>query len=144
MIDVAYGADEIVKAWVASELGYSGFDGGSKNAFGVAYQGQLIGGVVFHNHYPKEGVVEMTAASSDPRWLTRQIIQASFGYAFYVLCCQMVIWRVSEHNTAMLNIANRLGFDTYTIPRLRGKSEAEVLCTLTDDQWRSSRFNRRT
>lgn len=143
MIDVAYGFDDVVKKWVADRLGYPEFDGTTKNAFGVAYQGKLIGGVVFHNHYPKEGVVEMTAASSDPKWMTREIIRACFGYAFHVLCCQTVVLRVSENNTVMLNIAGRLGFQIYTIPRLRGRTEAECICTLTDDQWRSSRFNRK-
>lgn len=144
MSSVVFGQDRVVAEWVAAQLGQSGFAGYFMSAIGVSKDGQLIGGTVFHNYYPKEGIIEMTSASIDPRWLGRDMIRAIFTYVFDLLRCQMVVMRVSEHNSRMVNIAERFSFDLYTIPRLRGKNEAEVICTLTDDQWRSSRFNRRT
>lgn len=142
-MQVLFGADEIVKAWVANQLGYSGFSGPVHNAFGVADSSGLVGGTVFHNHYPKEGVVEMTSASTDPRWLTRRMIRTIFNYAFEVLECQMVVMRISANNSRMLNIGRRFGFVEYTIPRLRGKNEDEVIMTFCDDQWLASPFRRR-
>lgn len=140
---VVFGQDRLVGEWVAAQLGYSGFDGNFLGAVGVAEAGSLIGGTVFHNHYAKEGVVEMTSASSNPRWLSRRMIRAIFTYAFDLLECQMVVLRVSETNTDMVNIADRFGFRGYLIPRLRGKNEAEWIFTLTDDQWRDSPFRRK-
>jgi len=139
---VVYGGDTYVTNWVASQLGCTGFSGNLLNAFGVFDGEQIIGGTVFHNYYPKEGVVEMSSASIDPSWLSRSMIRTIFGYAFNVLGCQMVVMRVSEINTRMVNIAERFNFSGYLIPRLRGKNEGEWVFTLTDDQWAASPFNR--
>lgn len=142
-MNVVFGCDKEVGGWVASQLGQSGFAGYFMGAIGV-YDGQaVIGGTAFHNYYPREGVIEMTSASIDSRWLTRRMVRAIFAYVFDLLECQMVVMRVSANNSVMLNIGKRFGFDCYTIPRLRGRSEDEVVFTLTDDQWRLSRFNPR-
>lgn len=138
---VVFGCDKEVGAWIASQLGQSGFAGYFMSAIGV-YEGQsLIGGTCFHNYYPNEGVIEMTSASINSRWLSRRMIRAIFAYVFDLLECQMVVMRVSENNVSMVNIGKRFGFNSYLIPRLRGKNEAEWLFTLTDDQWRGSPFN---
>lgn len=142
-MQVAFGQDPYVAGWVASQLGQTGFAGNYVlGAIGVYDNGQIIGGTVFHNYYPKEGVVEMTSASIDSRWLTRRMIRAIFTYAFDLLECQIVVLRISADNSVMLNIAKRFGFNSYTIPRLRGKTEDEVIATFTDDQWRSSKYRR--
>ena len=140
-MQIVYGQDQYVRDWVANQIGQIGFAGNTLNAFGVAENGALIGGTVFHNHYPKEGVVEMSSAGISPRWLAARMIRTIFTYAFDLLECQMVVMRVSSDNLVMVNIANRFGFSGYLIPRLRGKNEGEWIFTLTDDQWRSSRFN---
>lgn len=134
--------DLYVAKWVAHQLGQDGFVGNLMNAFGTFDGDGLIGGVVFHNYYPDAGVMEMTAASTDSRWLTKKMIRAMFGYVFDVIGCQMAVLRVSAINSQMLNIADRFGFKSYLIPRLRGRNEDEVILTYTDDQWRESRFNR--
>ena len=97
---------------------------------------------MFHDYYPENGVVALTSYSASPRWMGRDMINAVFSYAFDKLQCQMVVLRVSEINTRMVNIANGLGFKGYLIPRLRGKNEAEWIFTLTDDDWQNSRFRR--
>lgn len=142
-MEVVFGRDQEVGSWVANELRQNGFAGFFMSAIGVYEGNRIVGGTAFHNYYPKEGVIEMTSACADPRWLSRRMIRAIFTYVFDLLECQMVVMRVSTNNTRMVNIANRFGFNSYTIPRLRGKNEDEVLFTLTDDQWRSSPFNRR-
>lgn len=140
---LVFGQDKAVGEWIAAQLGQTGFAGYFMCAIGVTNKGDLIGGTAFHNYYPKEGVIEMTSASIDSRWLSRRMVQTIFAYVFDFLQCQMVIMRVSEHNTVMVNIAGRFGFAGYLIPRLRGKNEAEWLFTLTDDQWRESPFRRK-
>jgi RimJ/RimL family protein N-acetyltransferase len=137
-----FGMDKAVHDWVANQLGYPGFSGGVTNAIGSVLNGQLIGGVVFHNYYPENGVIEMSAASTDSRWLSRRMLRAIFTYAIDLLECQTVVMRVSADNSRMLNIAKAFGFNLYTIPRLRGRMEDETVCVYTDDQWRASRFNR--
>lgn len=142
-MSVVFGCDKEVGAWIASQLGQSGFAGYFMAAIGSYDGGAIIGGTAFHNYYPKEGVIEMTSASVSRRWLSRRMIRAIFTYVFDLLECQMVVMRVSEYNVVMVNIAERFGFKGYLIPRLRGKNESEWIFTMTDDQWRESPFNPR-
>ena len=102
----------------------------------------LIAGVLYHNHYPEHGVIELTAASVSKRWLTRPVLRAMFSLPFDRFGCQLIVLRVSERNKPMLRIAEAYGFRLVKVPRLRGRDEAEFICTLTDDDWRSSRFHR--
>ncbi len=133
-------------AFVDHQIGGSGLGfGDSAIAMGVSGEGgKLAGAVVFHNYEPRAGVIEMSAASLSRRWLTRPVLQRMFDYVFDDAKCQMAVMRVSERNTAMIRIARAYGFSEVLIPRLRGKDHAEYIFTLTDDNWRSSRFNRKS
>ena len=101
----------------------------------------IIGAVIFHNYSPESGVIEMSAAAESPRWLTRQTLQAMHSYIFNDAACQMAVMRVSECNARMLRIAKAFGYEAHSIPRLSGRDEAEIILTLTDDQWREGRFH---
>lgn len=128
----------MIDSWVASNLGLRQW----ADSYSIAHvkDRRILGATVFHNWYPETGVVELTSFSETPKWMNREMINAVFSYAFDFLKCQLVALRVSETNTRMLNIAERLGFNLYTIPRLRGRMESEVICTLTDDDWLKSRY----
>lgn len=102
----------------------------------------VIAGVLYNNYYPEQGVIEMHAGSLDKRWLTRPVLKAMFSHAFDQFKCQLCVLRVSEHNKPMLRIAKAYGFQEFIIPRLRGRNEAEHILTLSDDDWRSNRFNK--
>ncbi|WP_376742363.1 GNAT family N-acetyltransferase [Ensifer canadensis] len=104
---------------------------------------RLVAGCVFHNYAPEAGVIELSSASVSKRWLTRPMLKGMFGYPFDQIGCQMVVLRVSERNAGMIEIAERFGFKAYRIPRLRGRDEAEILFTLTDDDWLNHAVNRR-
>ncbi|MEP7452822.1 GNAT family protein [Phyllobacterium sp. SB3] len=113
----------------------------SYTTMGVIKDDQLIAGVVYSNFFPETGVIELSAASTSRLWLTRPVLNAMFGYPFDQLGCQICVLRVSERNERMIRILHRFGFGSVRIPRLRGSDEAEIIFTLTDDAWRSSRFN---
>ncbi len=110
---------------------------------GVIEGENLLAGVVYHNWSPEADIIELSAASISKRWLTRPVLKAMFSYPFDEIGCQIVVLRVSENNTAMIRIAKAYGFQAHIIPRLRGRDEAEYLLTLTEEDWRSSRFNRK-
>lgn len=111
-------------------------------SIGVFEGDELVAGVLYHNHYPDTGVIEMTAASLTKRWLTRPVLRAMFSLPFDRFGCQLCVLRVSERNAPMIRIAKAYGFNEYTIPRLRGRGEAEHILTLADDDWRQSRFHK--
>lgn len=139
MSDLVYG-DPRIDGWVANKLGIRQW-GESYSIANVRDQ-FIMGASVLHNWYPETGVVEITSASDSPRWMDRKMINAVFSYAFDVLKCQLVVLRVSEINTSMIDIAKRLSFEGYLIPRLRGRDEAEWIFTLSDDEWRKSPYRR--
>lgn len=129
---------QIVSAWVASRI--NGCERGFGPCSALSVGSPIIGAVVFHNYSPETGVMEMSAAAESPRWLSRPVLRAMHSYMFNDAGCQMAVMRVSEHNTRMLRIAKAFGYEAHRIPRLRGRNEAEMLLTLTDDQWKVSKF----
>lgn len=88
--------------------------------------------------------MEMSAAADSPRWLTRPVLRAMHSYIFNDSGCQMALMRVSEHNKRMLRIAAAYGYQSHRIPRLRGRDEAEIVLTLTDDDWKKGKFHGET
>lgn len=138
MVSELVHGDPVIDKWVAANLGLRPWP--DSYSIGHVKDRFILGATVFHNYYPETGVVELTSYGEKPTWMSREMINAVFSYAFDVLGCQLVVLRVSENNTRMLNIAERLGFSLYTIPRLRGRMESEAICTLTDDDWRKSRY----
>lgn len=135
MIELAYGVNHEIAAWVANNIQgcERGFD--KPVSIGVIRNGAIIGGVVYHNWHPESGVIEMSAAAADSRWLMGPTLHAIFEYPFQQLDCQLVVLRVSERNDRMVKIAFRFGFEGYLIPRLRGRDEGEYLFTLTKERW---------
>lgn len=107
----------------------------------VFHNGGLVAGTLFHSWHPDAGVIELTSASTDRRWLTRHVVKTMFQTAFDMIGAQLVALRVSERNAGMVEIAQRFGFHGVLIPRLRGRDESEWLFTLTDDDWRASRWS---
>lgn len=139
-----YGRTEEVAAFVASIPPFIQNRGwGNIQAIGFALDEQLIAGVVYQNWSPEHGVIEMSAAATSPRWLTRKSLLAIFGFPFDELGCQMVVFRIGEHNDRMRSIARRYGFVETIIPRLRGRDEAEIISCLTVEDWRDRKAKKR-
>lgn len=133
--------NRMLAEWAGAMLGYSL----SKpySTLGVVDDGDLIAVVVFHNLSKRHGIIELSAASTSPRWLTRPVLKAMFGYPFDQLGVQLVVLRVSERNERMIDIALRFGFADYRIPRLRGRDEAEIILTLAAESWQANRIHGR-
>lgn len=129
-------------SWCAAHI--DGIRNGFLNftSMGVILDNELIASLVYHNFDRKAGVIEISAASITPRWLTRPVLKAMFSYPFEELGCQMVVLRVSERNTRLMRILTAYSFDHVTVPRLRGRDEAERIFFLTDDAWRSNGFHK--
>jgi RimJ/RimL family protein N-acetyltransferase len=141
-VHLLYGHDKTVSDFVASlipncERGFS-----NCRAIGVLDPaGMLVAGVVYHDWNPEAGVIEMSCAAITPKWLTRPILSAIFSYPFRI-GCQMIVFRVSASNKRLHRQFRSLGFRSYPIPRLYGRTEDGIIFTLTDDQWAESRFLR--
>lgn len=107
-----FGADSYVGSWVGERLG---FEFKTFSAIGVDVAGELVAGVVYNNQVtdPKTGKprsIEMSIASDNPRWCTRENLDAIFGYAFRQLDverAQAIVHRKNKHTRQFLE---RLGF----------------------------------
>ncbi len=132
-----YGHDVLVADFVARNIPGCGRGFTNCKAIGVLGEQGLIAGVVYHNWAPEAGVIEMSCAATDARWLNKRILHTIFAYPFEEVRCQMVVTRVSENNKRMVRIFRAMGFDEHLIPRLRGRGENEFIFTLTDDAWQS-------
>jgi RimJ/RimL family protein N-acetyltransferase len=141
-LQIVNGDKFVIGQFVASIPPFEGRGWGEFAAIGYVWDGQLIGGSIFHNWDPSAGVIEISTGTTDPRWLCRKSILAMFGFPFNQLGCQMVVLRVAESNEHMRDIAKRFGFDEHVIPRLWGRNEAGYIYTLTVEQWRARGFER--
>lgn len=132
----------VVAHWVANRI--PGCERGWDRcvAMEVTRGENIIGGVVYHDYNPEAGTICMSAAGSKG-WLTRRVLHAMHSYVFCDAACQLAVLQVAEDNERMISIAERYGYRAHRIPRLRGRDKAEVILTLTDDDWFSSRFHRR-
>jgi RimJ/RimL family protein N-acetyltransferase len=117
---------------------------GNCKAIGVLdADGALVAGMVFHDWQPGPGLIQISSASKTPRWLTANVRHMMFSYPFDQIGCQMVVLLVSATNERMVRIAKAFGFTPNLIKRMRGRDEDGFVFTLTDDDWRSSRFTRK-
>jgi RimJ/RimL family protein N-acetyltransferase len=115
---------------------------GNCQGMAVIEDGELIAGIIYHNYAPDEGVIEISGAGTSKRWLTRQTLRRMFAYPFEECDCQSVVMRVSDHDKALHRMLKAYGFKKYRIPRLRGRDEAENVFVLTEEAWKSNKFNR--
>lgn len=115
---------------------------GPATTMGV-FEGPVLTAVmVFHDYSSERGVIEVSGVSEDPRWLKRHVLRELFSYPFEQLKCQLVVMRVSEKNARLRRILTAYGFDAFRIPRLKGRDEAEIIYTLTDDAWKANGFHK--
>lgn len=134
--------DDRVAQWVSREI-WGRIDGFENvRAMGVLKKdGTLAAGLVFHNWEPEAGLMEMSGAAADPRWMTRRVLTVAFSYVFDGCGCQMALARHSAKNTPARKIWQALGAQEHRIPRLYGRETDGIVATLTDDAWRVSKFN---
>lgn len=104
-------------------------------SLGIAEHGKLVGAVIFHNYDPRAQTIEISGAADTPRWLTRKVLKAMYAYPFEELGLRMVVQRNSEHAHSLNSMLRRFGMTEYRIEGLRGPDEAEIVFTLTRDQW---------
>jgi RimJ/RimL family protein N-acetyltransferase len=136
------GQDAIVSSFVSSLIPFEAGDFGQCTTVGVDRGGCLIGGFVFNNWSPGAGVIEVSFAGIDKRWLTRQVLFAAFTYAFDQLGCQVVCSRTPASLKHAARIAHAYGFKQVTVPRLFGRNEDGILSTLTVEDWRANGFHK--
>ena len=109
-------------------------------SIGVSLDGQIIGGVIYHNYSPHHGTIEMSAYSATRRWTSAGLIRFLYDYPFYQLGCRQVMGRHSEHNRPVRRIWCALGAIEVRLPKMRADDEDEIVSILTKQAWQKSRI----
>lgn len=142
-MQLVYGMNERVAEFVASQIPFCaarGFD--TCTAIGVERDGRLIGGFVFHDYAPEFGVIEISFAGTDKRWLTRSVIYGMFSYVFNDIGCQMACSRTPASLRHAIRMLKAYGFEQVTVPRLFGRDVDGIISTLTAEDWRANKFHK--
>ena len=141
---IIYGQEDLISQFVAQLVPHCARGFGPCRTMGVIGEGgKLIAGLVYHNYDPEAGIIEISGAAVDPRWLSAQVLQAMFEYPFVRCDCQMVCMRVRADNERLLRQLATVDFVFHRLPRLFGRAHDGVVCTLTDDDWLNNRFSLR-
>ena len=144
MFEFVYDQDETVAQFVAQFMPSTGNGYGRCKTIGVIDDGgNLIAGLVYFNYDPNAAVIETAVASIDRRWLNRATYRRMFEYPFIECGCQMIYGRVRADNEPWLAQLAKMNFNFTYVPRMYGRGDDGVLCTLTDDQWLDSAVSKR-
>lgn len=135
------GAYEAVARFLADRIGEypNGWQVGTIMA--VAKDDRIVAAVLFHNWQPRNGVIEISGASDDGRWLSRALLFDLFDYAFNQMGAQAVV-ACMDAGRPLTRIFEAYGFRRYDIPRLRGRDKAETVMVLGDDDWKANGFHK--
>ena len=137
-MDFVYGHDEEIARFVATfshgQLAVENF-GRCKTIGIIDEKGKLIAGVTYFNYDPRAQTIEFGAASVTPHWFNRATYRRIFEYPFLEAGCQMLWARIRADNEYLLGQLARINFNLTLVPRMYGRGDDGVLCTLTDDQW---------
>lgn len=100
--------DSGVKEWVASKLPIVR-DWGPSECIGVFRNDQLIAGVVYNN-YRRGWDIEMSIASTSPKWATKQVIGVLLAYPFEQLGVHRVTATTESSNHHARQFLEKIGF----------------------------------
>jgi RimJ/RimL family protein N-acetyltransferase len=111
-VDLIFGRDAEVAEWVGARIPHvgSGEAFGPCAALGVASDGVLIAGMVYHNCYPSYGVGEASIAATSPRWATRGVIRALLHVPFRQFGWRRLTAMTRHDNRAAERLLTGIGF----------------------------------
>lgn len=135
---IIYDQSAAISAWVAQRVRRGAEKRGFApcTAIGIADDKELIGGMVFHNWSPESGVMEISCAGDDARWLHPALLKATDDYLQEIDVNTVIAWTPLEM-TRWRRLLKLLGAEDHPIEPL-GKS----LMVLPRARWERSRLRR--
>ena len=110
-IEVLYGADEFVKAWMAEQLPSQPIDRVTDYAaFGVISRGRMIAGFLFHNFFKMYGTIELGVVATSPMWANKTTMAELFDYPFHRWQVNKLWCAIAVKNERAINTAEHAGF----------------------------------
>lgn len=111
-MQLVFGQDAAVADWVAARIPHVGRGEafGPLAAIGVARDGRLIAGAVFHNYLADYATGEVSFAAESPRWATRGNVRAILSVPFAQYGWRRLSAVVRHDNEAAARLLTGLGF----------------------------------
>lgn len=136
MIELAFGHDEEVAEWARQRMpGAARFK--ESKTLALVEDRRLIAAAIFHNFFEHEhgNDVEISFASTTPRWCNRRVLRAIFAIPFLQYGCVRITTITSRANSAALSLDKRLGFKLEGLVRRGwdGRTDAVVLGMLREE-----------
>ena len=141
--DNAGGFKDGLAQWCADRIphvGSAGF-GPCMPAAVLNPRGFMIAVIVFHDWQPLARTLQVSGASSTPRWASRANVRELYRYAF-VAAGANLLWTATP-----LDLDRVWGFDKAigmreeaTLRHRFGPGRHAVICSMTADEWRQSRW----
>ena len=107
------------------------------SAIGVSDGVKLVAGVVYHEY--RGHSIQLSMASTSPRWCTRRTLRALLGYPFKQLHVSRITACTAKSNTALRSLVARLNFKLEGTIRcgLDGKQDLLIYGLLREEaeQW---------
>ena len=101
---------DFITSWVCRGLGFDSDWVGEHFTIGFMVDGELIGGLIYHNIRPGRDVW-WTLYTIDKRWCTRSVLRFMFGLAFDYYGCRRISMQTDIHNDKCQKLALKLGFE---------------------------------
>lgn len=127
-----FGHDAEIAGWVADKIPHvRGGSFGPCAAIGVASEGKLLAGIVYHDYLPDFGTVQLSMAAVSPMWARRSTIGALLHYPFRQLKVFKVWTATPHHNDAALKVNWHIGFKREAVLAHHfGRRKHGVICRL--------------
>lgn len=133
------GHDAAVARWVGDKVGIEDF--GACRAIGIIEGNEIIAGIVYNQF--RNANIEMTIASTSPRWCRRETLKFLFAYPFIQLGCRRVTAATEATNQPVRAFLVRLGFrHEGNLRQWFGPADAAVYGMLRSEcRWLGDRAN---
>jgi RimJ/RimL family protein N-acetyltransferase len=142
-VRLALGIDDAVGAWVAARIPHIGTaaEFGPFVAVGVVDRADTpVAGVVWHGYRPSCSDIQLSAAASTARWLTRHLIAEIFAYPFLYLGCRRVTTITPVKGERALAVNLKIGFQMEGRVRFGFGTDDAIIMGLLREEWLSGRF----
>jgi RimJ/RimL family protein N-acetyltransferase len=126
-----FGCDREVASWVAERIPHVSGSFEPCSAIGVAGNGKLLAGIVYHEYQPDHGTIQLSMAAENPMWARKETIAALLSYPFRQIGV-FKIWTATPHdNEAALKVNQHIGFKREAILAHHfGRKRHGVICRM--------------
>ena len=146
MPTLIFDKSELLANWAAMKIPFlRGVGFGPCQAIGMASgpgdDAELYGAVVFHDYQANFGTIQVSNASTSPKWLTPGTVRAVFHYPFQQLGVFKMWGAIPHTHTRALKLNRGLGLKVDgTLRHHYGQGTHAVIVSMTKPEYMKSRW----